>query len=95
LSDLFTVLESEKKTGKLKTNKDIISSKINFYEPPTELKECYKIMYEQQKELANKQNELQKLENRVKELEGVKKYTVPDVQNYQVAEKPIELNDSE
>jgi transcriptional regulator with XRE-family HTH domain len=41
----------------------VVSSPVDIYEPPTELKECYKIMFEQQKEITELRVENERLKN--------------------------------
>ena len=53
---------------------DTVKSPIIIYEPETELAKCYKIMFEQQKEIADQQKEMTELKL---ELERVKKFNVP------------------
>lgn len=52
----------------------IVSSPITLYEPETELSKCYKIMYEQQREIADQQKEMTEL---VREIEKLKKPNAP------------------
>ena len=91
IKELFTNKEANNRIGKNKETNDNSTISINIHEPPTELKECYKIMYEQQKEISEQQKRNNELENRVKELEGRKKYTLPDVPVSHAAEAPAEL----
>lgn len=51
------------------------ASPIAIYEPETELSKCYKIMFEQQKEIADQQKEMTEL---VREIEKLKKPNAPD-----------------
>ena len=57
------------------TNESIAASPITLYEPETELSKCYKIMFEQQKEIADQQKEMTEL---VREIEKLKKPNAPD-----------------
>lgn len=57
------------------TNEGIAASPITLYEPETELSKCYKIMFEQQKEIADQQKEMTEL---VREIEKLKKPNAPD-----------------
>lgn len=55
--------EEQKKNG-------VVKSPVTIYEPETELAKCYKIMFEQQKEIADQQKEMTEL---VREIEKLKK----------------------
>lgn len=57
------------------TNNVIAASPITLYEPESELSKCYKIMFEQQKEIADQQKEMTEL---VREIEKLKKPNAPD-----------------
>lgn len=60
--------EEQKKNG-------VVKSPVTIYEPETELAKCYKIMFEQQKEIADQQKEMTEL---VREIEKLKKPNAPD-----------------
>jgi len=59
--------EEQKKNG-------VVKSPVTIYEPETELAKCYKIMFEQQKEIADQQKEMTEL---VREIEHIKKLNAP------------------
>lgn len=50
----------------------VVSSPVEIYEPPTELAQCYKIMFEQQKEITDITRELERLKNGIAPGNGAK-----------------------
>lgn len=48
----------------------IVSDKIEIYEPETDLTKCYKIMFEQQKEIADQQKEITELKVEIERIKN-------------------------
>jgi len=61
--DMNFFFSDEDKSSKQTKTPQIVSAPVEVYEPPTELKECYKIMFEQQKEITDLTREVERLKN--------------------------------
>jgi len=64
-------IDDSKQTKSTKTS-NLVSAPVEVYEPPTELKDCYKIMFEQQKEITDLTREVEQLKNGHAPMNGAK-----------------------
>lgn len=61
IEELFVAVNEGKETKKKPAKQDIAASPVEVYEPPAELAQCYKTMYEQQVEITRLQKELEEV----------------------------------